>query len=68
MSVDEDTETLIALLLSTLDPPFPDQSVLLDALANCNGDIKAAGATIRAVSFKRGQKRKRSNVNLKGWL
>ncbi|KZT68184.1 hypothetical protein DAEQUDRAFT_728231 [Daedalea quercina L-15889] len=67
-----DTETLLAMLASLLDPPIPDQAMLLDALAECDGDVeKAAKAlrqreTIQPASVN-GRKRKRG-AGLDQWF
>lgn len=70
--VQNDTDTLLALLVSILPPPVPAQSVLLDALVDCEGDVQAAARALRSKkSFKGPEprtKRKRSAVDLDGWL
>ncbi|TCD66691.1 hypothetical protein EIP91_001045 [Steccherinum ochraceum] len=42
----EDTETLLALISSLLHNPIHDQSVLLDALVECDGDVERAAALL----------------------
>ena len=43
-----DTETLLALILSLLHTPIHDQSVLLEALVQCDGDVERAAQLLNA--------------------
>ncbi|KAH9857040.1 hypothetical protein C2E23DRAFT_806344 [Lenzites betulinus] len=61
-----DTEIMLALLSSTLHPQEFEQSVLLDALANSNGDIEAAAQSLRSQPPRK--RRKLDNTNLERWL
>ncbi|GJE95183.1 hypothetical protein PsYK624_113640 [Phanerochaete sordida] len=69
----EDTDVLLALLSSLLNKPENDQSVLLDALVEANGDVECAASLLNARSSYKpppkttGVKRKR-NGGLDGWL
>jgi hypothetical protein len=42
-----DTDTLLAILASLLDPPLPEQHVLLDALVRSNGEVELAAESLR---------------------
>ncbi|GJJ12080.1 hypothetical protein Clacol_006321 [Clathrus columnatus] len=44
---EQDTEILLAILSSLLEPPIPSQNVLLDALINSSGDVNAAAKNLR---------------------
>lgn len=46
-AVEPDTETLLAILASLLDPPLPEQHVLLDALVLSNGAADLAAESLR---------------------
>lgn len=61
-----DTDLLLGLLVSLLEPPIPENSILLDALAQADGDVDSAARLLRSQSAK-GVKRKRS-AKLDGWL
>ncbi|KII88685.1 hypothetical protein PLICRDRAFT_41894 [Plicaturopsis crispa FD-325 SS-3] len=76
MNSGEDTDTLLATLASLLTVPAPEQSVLLDTLVQCNGNVQTAanllnqGATLKASkiqSSSEGKKRKRT-ADLDDWL
>lgn len=65
-----DTEILLAMLVSLLDPaPVPDQATLLDALAQCDGNVEEAAKRLIDKSVPRvaGQKRKRA-AGLDEWF
>lgn len=68
-----DTETLIAMVVSLLTVPHPEQDVVLDALVQCSGDVQAAAARIDAKhaegsSKTANTKRKAPSSDLSGWL
>lgn len=74
MSQTEDTEVLLALLSSLLDHPVDDQTVLLDALVQSDGDVQHAAIALNEKSNSDssaansvGHKRKRT-AGLEGWL
>ena len=65
-----ETEILLAMLVSLLDPaPVPDQATLLDALAHCDGNVEEAAKRLMDKSVPRvaGHKRKRA-AGLDEWL
>jgi hypothetical protein len=62
--MENDTDTLLALLSSLLREPIPDQETLLDALIRSKGDVQDAAATITSNLSK---KRKRA-ADLDDWL
>ena len=68
---------LLAMLSSLLPHPIPDEASLLDALAECNGDVPAAArflqsrsqASPRSSTLRQpSKKRKRSAASLDQWL
>lgn len=67
----EDTETLIALVSSLLDGIAPDQATILEALADCNGNVDQAAQLLNVKDYPqkvaRGKKRKRES-GLDSWL
>lgn len=68
-----DTETLIAMVTSLLTVPHPGQSVVLDTLVQCSGDVQATAASINAKHTKNSSKpasakRKASSTDLTNWL
>jgi hypothetical protein len=70
-----DTETLLAILSSLLDPPLPEQEVLLDALTRANGTVEVAAKALqlkqsdRAVpSASRTTKKRVATGVLDDWL
>ncbi|THH29649.1 hypothetical protein EUX98_g4548 [Antrodiella citrinella] len=77
----EDTETLLALVSSLLDAPIHDQSILLDALLDCDGNVERAAQCLnsRATSSSNASSsrittpakavgKKRKSGGLEGWL
>ena len=48
MDDNADTDVLLALLSSLLNKPVTDQSALLDALVECNGDVDRAANLLNA--------------------
>ncbi|EGN96077.1 hypothetical protein SERLA73DRAFT_185609, partial [Serpula lacrymans var. lacrymans S7.3] len=75
MDAAEDTETLIALVSSLLTIPVPHQSLILDSLVQCNGDVQAAADIINNTDRKDKERqrtppsrRKRRAFDLDGWL
>ena len=44
---EQDTDMLLAILASMIEPPIPEQDVLLEALINANGDVESAAASLR---------------------
>ncbi|KAI0780770.1 hypothetical protein BD413DRAFT_500028 [Trametes elegans] len=66
---DMDTETLLAMLSSLLHPQEVEDSVLLEALVNCQGDIEAAAKTLRHDKQPPKKRRKVSDkVSIDTWL
>ncbi|KAJ3478156.1 hypothetical protein NLI96_g9964 [Meripilus lineatus] len=67
----EDTETLIALVSSLLDGEIPDQAEILEALADCNGNVDLAAQLLKEKQHSREaistKKRKRTS-RLDDWL
>lgn len=43
---EQDTEIMLALLSSLLEPPLPSQTALMNALVNCGGDVEAAAKSL----------------------
>lgn len=81
MSGAEDTETLLALISSLLSAPVHDQSVLLDALVECDGSVERAAKFLnsraatssralpsRTTSSTKATGMKRKSAGLEGWL
>lgn len=71
MSLDEDTDILLATLSSLLDSHSVDQSVLLETLVNSGGDVERAARTLNASSNKQrpqATRQKRKREGLDGWL
>ena len=65
-----DTELLLAMLVSLLDPTLvPDHATLLDALAQCDGNVEEAAKMLmdKSVPKLQGKKRKRA-AGLDEWL
>ncbi|KAF8522221.1 hypothetical protein BU17DRAFT_45166 [Hysterangium stoloniferum] len=67
MSDATDTETMLAILASLLEPPIPQQAALLDALISAKGDVEAAASSLRARQPAQTRKRIASGV-LDSWL
>lgn len=65
----EETDILLATLISLLQPPIPSHTDLLNALADYDGNPEAAA---RSLARERGteptQKRKRATTDLEQWL
>ena len=62
--MDGDTETLIALVSSLLPQYTYSQDAILDALIQCNGDVKAAVEVLQSKT----PTKKRNHSNLDSWL
>lgn len=71
MDTSEDTDTLLALVSSLLTGPTPEPAIILDALVQCDGDVKAAAQLVKTKGARReespAKKRKRA-VDLDDWL
>ena len=76
MNGEGDTELLLVLLMSLLEPPFPPHASLLNALVDCNGDVNLAAQHIqRQITGKSKsttqvsqKKRKLEESGLDNWL
>ena len=76
MNGEGDTELLLVLLMSLLEPPFPPHASLLNALVDCNGDVNLAAQHIqRQIKGKSKstmqvsqKKRKLEESGLDNWL
>ena len=67
--VEDDTETLLALVSSLLERSLPNQAEILAALADCNGDVdKAAASLNNKYSREKGKESQKRNAGLHGWL
>lgn len=65
----EETDILLATLISLLQPPIPSHTDLLNALADNDGNPEAAARSFaRERGTERTQKRKRATTDLEQWL
>lgn len=74
LDMDTDTDTLLAMVLSLLEPPYPETAVVLDGLVQCDGDVQAT-ADLIAVGHSKDDmaqgvaaKRKGCAADLTNWL
>lgn len=66
---DADTDTLLALVLSTLTGTAPQTDVILDALVRYNGNVEAAVQLLNSGAMTTVQnQKKRKQVDLRDWL
>lgn len=76
MAETEDTDTLLAILSSLLQPPIPGQDVLLDALIRANGKVEIAAKSLHlkrtstqcGIGTSRTIKKRAATGVLDGWL
>ncbi|CAL1704963.1 unnamed protein product [Somion occarium] len=75
MDANSDTDVLLAMLSSLLCTPISDQSVLLNALVECNGDVEQAAQILNSGPSQSNRrstsppKQKRKHVmGLEGWV
>src|SRR5436190_22768908 len=68
MNANADTDTLLAIVTSLLKPDLPqqDQSAILDALVQCEGDVQSAAELLNGKGTGK-MKRKRMG-DLDAWL
>lgn len=64
-----DTDTLLVMLSSLLQPEEHEHTVLLDALINANGDLEAAARALRSERPKKRRKvADKSPTSIDSWL
>lgn len=64
-----DTDTLLAMLSSLLQPEEFEHAVLLDALVNSNGDLEAAAQALRSERPKKRRKvAHKDHTSIESWL